>query len=213
VIAGEFIISGLNPINAFKYSRGVPTVSGSWNLVDTYASGLKTFQTIPAVKISDDGTRLIVIDLSGIKSNAIFYNIGASSITQVGTAIDLATIDGVSGLRTHIISNLTSVGFTIIAKYASSDGTYQLVVLLQLVGGITINSNTYTSSDSGLTWTIIPQNSVYPFNLIFHILMTADKGKTYCVCDEGGSSTQSLRTSITPTSHKCSTSPTNNSIG
>jgi len=73
------------------------------------------------------------------------------------------------------------------------------VSLLQIVEGRP-NTNTYTSSDSGLTWTIIPQNAADPFNLLTNILMTADAGKTYCVCDEGGAFNQSLRTSITPAS-------------
>jgi collagen type VII alpha len=259
VVAGEF--PGASTVKAFKYSRGVPTAGNSWTTVSTYALAEApepptAFLGIKFVKISDDGTRLVVFDTDGAFSNrVIFYSIGASTITQVGLALGLTNANTVENMTQHIVSNLTSLGFTFIARadannatpiryismqiswptaastpgffgsiptfdnissttgkiQTSSDGNYQLVTMIQ--SGTT---NTYVSSDTGSTWSLISQNSQSPFNYITNILMTADGLTTHCVCLELGSFMQSLRTSVAASSYVNGSSipylPANSSI-
>jgi len=232
IAAGTFPPIGDGPLRSgFVYSRNS---GNTWTTITSYtgSGGSTLYGIIASIQISNDGTRLLVID----SAVAVCYQLTSGALTQV-SYIGVATIDG-HDISSLVASNLTSTGFTIMAQLkstgnpififqfswptatstpafisgsgiridsnisgnvnprqivSSSDGTYQLAVCNDLLDGTT---NTYLSSNSGASWTLIPQSASSPFNSITFIIMSADARKIYCICGESGSFTQLLRSCI-----------------
>jgi hypothetical protein len=224
---------------AFMFRRGVPTNKASWTVVSQYSTAID-FVGITSVAISNDGTRLVVLDTAGGTKVAVFYEITSVAVTY-RTHIDLSTIDSFT-VENHKITNLTSTGFTLMAQtagtgdfinafqfswpnaaatpayivdsvkridsnisgsvvpsqiIASANGTYQIAICLDVFYPENPSTNTYISSNSGSTWSLILQNSESPFNSLATIAMSADASRTYCLGRENGNMfKQALRTSL-----------------
>jgi hypothetical protein len=222
----------------FIYCRGEPENKDSWTQVSSYSSGPSvSFNGIGSVAISNDGTRLVLLDTADeLTKRAVFFQITSSEFTY-RTFISIVAISGTgySELANHIISNITSTGFTLVAAnsqdivsfqyswptasatpifnvgsdvlvtpseganilptniVASSDGVYQLVRCSDENG----STFTYISSDSGATWSVIPQNFDSNFDSLATIAMSADASRTYCISKETDNLyKQVLRTSL-----------------
>jgi len=225
----------------FIYRRGVPTNKNSWTQVSSYSSGpAVNFNGIGSVAISNDGTRLVLLDTAGVTKRAVFFQITSSAFTY-RTFLNIATVD-LLPLDDHKISNLTSTGFTLMAQIpgtgdfinafqfswpnaaatpayvvdsvkridsnisglvvpsqiiASANGTYQIAICLDNFDEETPSTNTYISSDSGATWSVIPQNTEANFDSLATIAMSADASITYCISKETDNLyKQVLRTSL-----------------
>ena len=256
-----FVAGGLTQVTSdetpsFIYCRGVPSSFASWApRVTTYTNPATTnFSVITSVRVSDDGTRLIVLDkgTSGTKT-LICYQITSGAVTKVA-ALDIFNIDiTYASLTNPIISNIRSNGgFTLIAQTASgvgadiysfqytwsspgsspvytngsarlidsnsngfmvpsqivtsADGTYQFAICVDTTAGDIHPTNTYISSNSGASWSLIAQNSVSPFNSLNTIAMSSDASITYCL-SQADLTLQALRTSLSVGSY-AQTTPT-----
>ena len=122
------------PQPIFIYCRGQAEAKGSWTQVSSYGSPAVNFNGIGSVAISNDGTRLVVLDTADVLTKrAIFYQITSSAVTYKTVGgfpfINIAAISGTggnyTGLTNHIISNITSTGFTLIAQDAEKTYSFQ----------------------------------------------------------------------------------------
>jgi hypothetical protein len=111
------------------YCRGLPVNKASWTKVTTYAAGASDFLGITSVAVSNDGTRLVVMDTGDTTTKrAVFYQITAGAVTYK-TNINVASITGENGtysnLANHVISNITSAGFTMVAANSENIISFQ----------------------------------------------------------------------------------------
>jgi hypothetical protein len=126
VISAELPDPPLQPV--FMYCRGVPTDKNSWTVVSSYGPTPTDFVNITSVEISNDGTRLVVLDTGGVTKVIVFYQITAGAVTY-RTHINVANITGDGGTYTdltgHVISNISSAGFTLVAADSTDIISFQ----------------------------------------------------------------------------------------
>jgi hypothetical protein len=228
----------------FIYCRGEPENKDSWTQVSSYSSGpAVNFNGIGSVAISNDGTRLVLLDTADeLTKRAVFFQITSSAFTY-RTFLNIVNLDLYDVLDNHKITNLTSTGFALMAQnissgepiyvfqfswpnaaatpiyiaesvkrifinntgtlvapvqiIASANGTYQIALCIDNYNANNPSTNTYISSNSGATWSVIPQNGESPFSSLATIAMSADASITYCIANEtANNNKQALRTSL-----------------
>jgi len=123
-VAAANIKTGGTNAPGFIYCRGVPTQKTSWTEVTVYNTST-AFASVTSVAISDDGTRLAVLDTVGGTKVAAFYEITAGAVTY-NSHINIGTIGSRTSLANQIISNFNEGGLSLVAANTADIYNYNV---------------------------------------------------------------------------------------
>jgi hypothetical protein len=179
------------------FCRDVPENKASWTKITTYPTGggggTTAFTSMTSVAISNDGTRLVVMDTGDTTiKRAIFYQIPASGPPIFNTFINVATIGANSDLVSHIISNITSTGFTLVAAKLTVD-IYSFKVTWPTAASTPTINTTASSILGGLTTPTLPTKIVASSG-VYQLVQCTDQSNndTYTYLSSDSASTWTI---------------------
>jgi hypothetical protein len=174
-VAAANIKTGGTNAPGFIYCRGVPTQKTSWTEVTVYNTST-AFASVTSVTISDDGTRLAVLDTVGATKVVAFYEITAGAVTYK-SHINIGTIGSRTSLENQIISNFNEGGLSLVA--ANAVGIYNYNVSWPTAADTpAINNTTGYPIIGDLNTPTLPTKIVTSSDRTFQLAQNTDQDTT-----------------------------------